>query len=245
MMENKRVPEHMKPREVPENTSRISQRRRAARQNPRADYTAKRAEIISAAAEVFRVKGYQAATLNDIAERLGTDRASLYYYVADKEELFHETIKDVLDANLREAEEISASDLKPVEKLAALVNTLLVSYEANYPHMFVYIQEDMAQLLTEESPWATEMVKKTRRMERIFQSIIEDAIDDGHFRDDISPRVATYALFGMLNWTHRWFVPGRRFKASELARAFASIFADGMSRHDSPSTNSDVDSTGD
>jgi hypothetical protein len=45
----------------------------------------------------------------------------------------------------------------------------------------------------------------------------------------------------MLNWTHRWFTPGRRFKASELASAFASIFADGMSRRDSPSVNSDDD----
>ena len=241
MIENENVPESIKPREVPEATSRISQRRRAAQQNPRADYAAKRAEIIAAAAEVFRLKGYQAATLNDIAERLDTDRASLYYYVADKQELFHETIKDVLDANLREAEGISVSDLKPVEKLAALVNTVLASYEENYPHMFVYIQEDMAQLVTEDSPWAAEMVKKTRRMERIFQSVIEDAIDDGDFRDDISPRVATYALFGMLNWTHRWYVPGRRFKASELARAFASIFADGMGRRDSLSVNLDDD----
>jgi TetR/AcrR family transcriptional regulator, cholesterol catabolism regulator len=152
---------------------------------------------------------------------------------SDKQELFHETIKDVLDANLREAERIAASDQTPVEKLSALVNTVLASYEANYPHMFVYIQEDMAQLLTEESSWAAEMVKKTRRMERIFQSVIEDAIDDGHFRDDISPRVATYALFGMLNWTHRWFAPGKRFKAAELATAFASIFNEGMTRRDS------------
>src|SRR5580704_14288072 len=119
MMENEKMPEHTEPREVPESTSRISQRRRAAQQNPRADYAAKRAEIIAAAADVFRVKGYQAATLNDIAERLGTDRASLYYYIADKQELFHETIKDVLDANLSEAEGISASDLKPIEKLTA------------------------------------------------------------------------------------------------------------------------------
>lgn len=210
--------------------SGISRRRLAAQRNRRADYAAKRAEIVQAAAEVFREKGYQAATLNDIAERLGTDRASLYYYVADKEELFHESIKDVLDSNLEQAEAVYATDLGPVEKLTALVNTLLASYEANYPYMFVYIQEDMAQVLTSESPWAAEMVKKTRRMERIFQSVIEDAIDDGQFRDDVSPRLAAYALFGMLNWTHRWFTPGKRFKAAELAETFASIFTSGMAR---------------
>ncbi|MGH3249578.1 MAG: TetR/AcrR family transcriptional regulator [Trebonia sp.] len=216
--------------ETGDGESGIGRRRQAARRNRRADYAARRAEIVQAAAEVFRQKGYQAATLNDIAERLGTDRASLYYYIADKEELFHESIKDVLDANLAQAEAVYATDLSPMEKLTELVNTLLGSYEANYPYMFVYIQEDMAQILTSESQWAAEMVKKTRRMDRIFQSVIEDAIDEGQFRDDVSPRLATYALFGMLNWTHRWFTPGKRFKAAELAATFISIFTNGMAR---------------
>jgi AcrR family transcriptional regulator len=216
--------------EKPDTTSRISQRRRTAQRNGRADYAAKRAEIIAAAAEVFREKGYQAATLNDVAERLGTDRASLYYYVADKQELFHESIKGVLEQNLSQAEEIYASDLPPLEKLSALVATLLESYEANYPHMFVYIQEDMAQIAKEESSWATEMVNQTRRMERIFFAVVEDAVAAGDFRDDVSPRVATYALFGMMNWTHRWFEPGKKLSAADLAAAFASIFGDGMKK---------------
>jgi AcrR family transcriptional regulator len=95
--------------------SRIGRRRLAAQRNPRADYAAKRAEIVLASAEVFREKGYQAATLNDVAERLGTDRASLYYYVADKQELFHETIKGVLDSNLEGAEQVCLADLRPAE----------------------------------------------------------------------------------------------------------------------------------
>jgi AcrR family transcriptional regulator len=199
--------------------------------NGRADYAAKRAEIISAAVEVFREKGYQAATLNDVAERLGTDRASLYYYVADKQELFHASIEGVLEQNLVRAEEINASRLPPVEKLSALVGTILESYEANYPHMFVYIQEDMARIAKDESSWATEMMNQTRRMERIFSRVIEDAMASGDFRDDISPRVATNALFGMMNWTHRWFEPGKRLPASELARSFVTIFGEGMGAH--------------
>lgn len=179
---------------------------------------------------MFREKGYQAATLNDVAERLGTDRASLYYYVADKQELFHEAVKDVLDDNLREAESISSSDRSPIEKLEALMAVILGSYEANYPQMFVYIQEDMAQIAKDESSWASDMLKKTRRMERIFDTTIQEGVDDGHFRDDIPARIATNALFGMMNWTHRWFVPGKKLKANELATAFSSIFTNGMTR---------------
>ena len=211
-----------------ETTSRISERRRTAQRNGRADYAAKRAEIIAAAADVFREKGYQAATLNDVAERLGTDRASLYYYVADKQELFHESVKGVLDDNLARAEEINSSKQPPVEKLTALMAVVLGSYEANHPQMFVYIQEDMAQIAKDESSWATEMLKKTRRMERIFYSVIEQAIDTGAFRSDVSARIATNALFGMMNWTHRWFEPGEKLKAEDLTTTFMAIFTDGM-----------------
>lgn len=211
-----------------EPTSRIERRRRAAKRNARPDYSARRDEIIAAAAEVFREKGYKAATLNQVAERLGTDRASLYYYVADKEELFHETIRGVLDSNVNEAERIHKSNAAPVDKLRALVATLLQSYEDNYPHMFVYIQEDMAQMSSDDSSWAMGMVEQTRRMEGIFHTTIEEAMKTGDFRDDVSSRVAAYALFGMLNWTHRWFEPGKRLPAAELADAFASIFSEGM-----------------
>lgn len=213
-----------------EQQSRIGQRRGAAKRKGKADYAAKRAEIIAAAAEVFRERGYQAATLNEIAERVGTDRASLYYYVADKQELFHETIKGVLDDNVARAEEIYVDDQGPVDKLKSLVSTVLESYEANYPHMFVFIQEDMAQLSSTEASWASGMIEQTRRMERIFLSVIEQAVEAGEFRDDISPRIATYALFGMFNWTHRWFEPGRRMRAADIADAFTSIFSQGMTR---------------
>lgn len=219
-----------KPSGAPGATSRISERRRTAQRNGRADYSAKRAEIITAAAEVFREKGYQATTLNDVAARLGTDRASLYYYVADKQELFHEAVKGVLEKNLSRAEEVHGSDLPPIEKLGALVATILESYEANYPHMFVYIQEDMAQIAKDESKWATDMLNQTRRMERIFRTVIEDAVANGDFRDDVPPVVATYALFGMMNWTHRWFEPGKHEAAADVAASFTSIFSEGMKR---------------
>jgi hypothetical protein len=34
----------------------------------------------------------------------------------------------------------------------------------------------------------------------------------------------------MMNWTHRWFEPGKKLSASDLATSFASIFGDGMKK---------------
>src|ERR1700683_2686492 len=62
--------------------SRIANRRLAMAKAGGEAYKARRKLIIETAAQVFKDKGYEAASLNDIALVLGTDRASLYYYAA-------------------------------------------------------------------------------------------------------------------------------------------------------------------
>jgi AcrR family transcriptional regulator len=208
--------------------SGIGRRRQAARTEGGADYKARREELVRVAAEVFQEKGYQASTLNDMAERMGTDRASLYYYVGSKQELFEEVVQEVLEANLKEARRIKKEKLKPAEKLALLVKTMMVSYEENYPFTYVYIQEDMSQVGNQDSDWARAMTSRTRSFEKIVRSFIEDGIAAKEFRRDISPAVAANGLFGMLNWTHRWFKPGREADANQVAEWFSSLFLDGM-----------------
>jgi TetR/AcrR family transcriptional regulator, cholesterol catabolism regulator len=208
--------------------SRIGQRRLAARTEGNAEYKARREELIRVAATVFKEKGYEAATLNDVASRFGADRASLYYYVASKEELFQEAVRGVLDDNVAEAERILAMEGSAREKVRLIVEQLITSYEENYPYMYVYIQEDMRKVASETSSWAKQMTRQTRRFESITRELIAEGIADGTFRDDIRDDLAANALFGMLNWTHRWFKPGRQLAAPEMAEAFCTIFLDGM-----------------
>jgi TetR/AcrR family transcriptional regulator, cholesterol catabolism regulator len=209
--------------------SGIGRRRKAAkRADGNEEYQTKRRELIRVAATVFKEKGYEAATLNDIAERVGADRASLYYYVGGKEELFQEAVRGGVAENLAEVERILKLDESPEQKLRLIVERLLTSYEANYPHMYVYIQEDMGKVASEESEWAKEMTRQTRRFESITIRLIKQAIEQGRFRDDIRPELAANALFGMINWTHRWFKPGKKLSASQLTDSFWTIFFEGM-----------------
>jgi AcrR family transcriptional regulator len=211
-------------------SSRIGQRRAAALNDGKEIYRAKRKELIHVAATVFRERGYEGATLNDIAEAFGSDRASLYYYVAGKEELLQEAVRGVLDENVAEAERILATDADAITKLRRLVERLIASYEEHYPYMFVYIQEDMRKVSREASPWAQQMVRQTRRFEAIVIKLIEEAIADGAFRDDVPVRLAANSLFGMVNWTHRWFKPSRRSSAQQVADAFCKVFLEGMQK---------------
>jgi AcrR family transcriptional regulator len=213
----------------PSTTSGIGRRRAAALAEGSPGYQAKRRELIHAAATVFAEKGFEAATLNDIAERVGTDRATLYYYFGSKQELLQEAVRGGVEANLVEVERILRLDEAPDEKLRLIVERLLSSYENDYPYMYVYIQEDMRKVASEHSAWAKEMTRQTRRFESISLQLIKQAIAEGRFRDDIEPDLAANALFGMINWTHRWFKPGKRRRAEDLSASFWAIFFDGMS----------------
>ncbi|WP_199435272.1 TetR/AcrR family transcriptional regulator [Qaidamihabitans albus] len=213
--------------------SGISRRRRAAQAEGQHEYRARRAAIVRVAAEVFAEKGFEGAKLADIAERFGIDRASLYYYVGNKNELFRDGVEGVTDGNVAKGEEILKLPLPARERLQLLVEHLLDSYERSYPYVHVYMQQDVNQVaavLGEE--WSNQMLRKLRRLQSITMQLIAEGIDEGTFRPDMRTDLATNALFGMLNWTHRWYKPGRSTSARDVAAAFSSIFFDGMTVRD-------------
>jgi len=210
-------------------TSNISRRRRAALSDGGAEYTAKREELVRIAAELFRSQGYHATRLADIGARAGIDRASIYYYFASKEDLFRESVEGILDANLARTEEIAAREgLSVVEQIRLVVELLMRSYEENYPHMYVYIQEQMHQVAREESAWAQEIARKTRSFDAKIVALLRQGVESGELRRDIPVRVASSALFGMFNWTHRWFTPGGSLSARDISNDFCNIFFRGM-----------------
>ena len=209
--------------------SNISHRRRSAQAVGSSDYAAKRAELVKIAARLFKENGFQSTRIVDIANAAGLDRATAYYYVGSKEELFRELIEGGLDGILAESERLMRDPgLSYLERLHTIFVFLMVSYEQNYPATFIYIQERMHQIPTEKSEWAQEIIVKARALDQILLTFIREAIGNGEFRTDIPARIVENALFGMLNWTHRWFVPGRGLTGRQVAEDFWSIFINGM-----------------
>jgi len=211
------------------NKSKISRRRRAALEDGSSDYKAKRDELIHVAANLFREKGYKATTLNDIAKMAGLERATAYYYVGSKEVLLREAIQGALDTNISELHRILGEEsLSSMQKLQSLIERLMISYEETYPYMYVYIQEQMHTIADEKTPWARKMVWQTREFENAFRALISEGIASGDLRDDLSVGLAENAIFGMLNWTHRWYKPGGKLTARQVAEGFCEIFFNGV-----------------
>ena len=215
-------------RYMSEKSSNISKRRRTARAKDNADYVAKRAEVLGAAATLFKEQGFHSTRLVDVAREAGLDRATIYYYAGSKEELLQDIVGGVLDTAISAAEALRADEtLTGMHRLHTIFLTLMTSYEENYPATFVYIQEQMHQVGVQETEWAQAIVKRTRLFDRMLIEFIQQGISEGDLRSDIPPRVHENALFGMLNWTHRWFVPGKGLTGPEVAEYFWSIYTGG------------------
>jgi AcrR family transcriptional regulator len=208
--------------------SGIGRRRAAALSDGGTAYRERRPKIIAAAAGVFQEKGFGAASLGDVAIALGTDRASLYYYVSSKEELFHEVVYTAAEDSVLRAEAIRDGDGTTTEKLSALVHSLLMSFEEHYPYLYVYIQEKMSQVGAENDPWASSMWTLNKRYDDAVLTIVQEGIDSGEIKAVAPARVIAYGIVGMVNWSHRWFRPTGDLTAEELADAYAEMLLSGL-----------------
>jgi hypothetical protein len=103
---------------------------------------------------------------------------------------------------------------------------MVTSYAENYPHIAVYM-EDFGRIARQDSEWAADVVASTRRYESLVRSILDKGRKDGTLRPDLPSELSSMALFGMINWMHRWYRPGTKWKSEEIARTFIEIFLNG------------------
>lgn len=207
--------------------SGIAKRRAAARAEGSPRYLERRRAVIKAAAKIFKERGLADTSIDDIAQAAGIYRASLYYYVESKEELFEEVVLDALVSNIEMAEAIRDGDGAPDDKLSELLHRLLQSYADYYPHLYVFLQEDTSRMGARRGS-AVDIVDLQRRFDRALIAIVQEGMRAGTFRTDVPPRLAAYGIIGMANWTHRWFHPDGPVGPDEVAKAFATMAVDGL-----------------
>jgi AcrR family transcriptional regulator len=209
----------------------IAQRRALARANDDPEYRLRRAELIKTAAAVFRRKGFSAAKLQDIAAEIGLDRASVYYYVSGKEELYKDVVGEAVRENVRMVEELRAEKRPAKQKVVAFIERLMTSYERHYPYLYVYVQENMAHIDEEDTAWNREMRLMGRRFNDAVRDIIQKGLDDGSLGlPGKDARLIANGIIGMCNWSHRWFQPNGQWSAKTIGDTFAAMILQGLAR---------------
>jgi AcrR family transcriptional regulator len=184
-------------------------------------------EILQAAAACFGEQGYQATTLETVAERLGISRVTLYRYCPSKEELLVRVFERTIAIFQRGLQQICTQDIPPEEKLRQVIRhqVRLMADHRNFLTVF----------FSEEGSLPPDKARRARVERRSYDELIEGVIREGVEAGRLAPlppKLVSFALLGMCNWLYQWYQPDGPLSAEEVARIFIALVEHGYLSHD-------------
>lgn len=190
-----------------------------------ADQTVQRDDILLAAAAVFQERGYQGATMADIAQRLNLTAGSLYHHFpAGKRDLLLAVLNVGLDIVLKQIDAVLAQGLPPAETLRCLIEihvTGVTSQQAIGAAMVFEIHTVLD--LNEDIAGRDAFLRRRDEFERCFRTVIEQGIAAGEFCP-VDVGIFTKALLGADNWVSVWYRPDGRLSGQQIAARMADTF---------------------
>jgi AcrR family transcriptional regulator len=182
-----------------------------------------RKDILEAAASIFGERGYHAASMQDIADAVHLQKASLYHHFSGKQEILLALLDAGLDLLIEETEQVLSNQLPPDEK----VRLAMVSYLQT----MIRYQDLSAVLLLEYRSLDPDLKKLhiTRRdyFESLWRRLIEEGKKSGVF-NCADASIASKALLGVLNWTITWYQSEGKNSPTEIGNEYASLFLNGI-----------------
>jgi AcrR family transcriptional regulator len=183
----------------------------------------KHAEIFAAAVSIFRQKGYHAASMQDLADAVGLQKASLYYYVSSKEDLLLSIYERLTDAFTKQLAELVASPLSPAEKLRRAVEIHVVALGEQLELFTVYLSE---QKFLNGAPRSRIRAEAERHAE-LLEAILQEGIRAHEFRD-CNVKITVRAIIGMCNWIYQWYSAEGKLTPREIAVIFSDLVVGGV-----------------
>ena len=180
--------------------------------------------ILRTAARIFAEKSYHSTSMRDISRETNVSLAGLYHYCRSKEELLF-LIQDncfgrVLERLEQQLEEVN----DPVAKLTIFIENHLSFFAANMAEMKVLSHEAESLRGDLHAHVSTRKDNYTKLARRILQEV-QDASEN---KEPVDLTVATYALFGMMNWIYNWYDPQGKLKVHDLAQHLTQLYLGGF-----------------
>jgi AcrR family transcriptional regulator len=178
-------------------------------------------DIVETGIKVFHERGYDAGTLDDVAEVLQLRRASLYHYLRSKGELLYLIFDRAIKKALERLDQIADIDDPKVQILAFVEHQARMV--AQDPGLFAVAFDHRTRL---EKEFADRILQDERDYVRRVTAMVERAKQAGMFAE-VDPRHAAHALIGISTWVYKWFDP-ERDNYSDVARDLVAIVRVGL-----------------
>ena len=179
--------------------------------------------ILKASAKIFAEKGFHHTSVRDIARATKMSLSGLYYYFTTKEELLYLIQERCFVTLLQRWEQAADPQMDVRARIRAFAENHLSFFLHNMPEMKVMAHED--ESLTGD------FQDKIIVLKRRYVKVIMDLIGELPHQDRgkaMELRVATFALFGMMNWIYTWYQPKRDLPFPQLIEQMLRIYFFGL-----------------
>lgn len=171
----------------------------------------KRRRIVEEASHLFFANGYDATTLDSVAEQLHVTKPFIYSYYRNKSELLSEICQTGIQLALTALEDALAIDGAATEQLKMVVERVARIIIENQKYISVYQRE--------EKSLDVDDARRIRALRHQFDRQLGQLLDKGkklgEFDFDDSSRTAIW-ISGLLSWIANWYHDGGRWSATEV-----------------------------
>ena len=177
--------------------------------------------LTDVALRVFAERGYDGASMDDVARAAGITKASIYHHVSGKEALLERGLGRALDALFAVLDEPASREGRAIERLRHIVERVAATTLSLLPELTVLFR------VHGSSRSERDAVDRRRAFDRVVTGIIADAQREGDVRADVDPRLAVRLIFGMSNSVVEWYRSGS-LSRDAIAHAIVAIAFDGL-----------------
>jgi AcrR family transcriptional regulator len=187
------------------------------------DYEDKKQVILDKASNLIARKGFDVATMMDVAKACGTSKSHLYHYFPSKEDLLFAIVQEHITRQAKDLMQIVGQQLPAEERFKQFVESF-VKGAARSRNEHLMLMNDIKYL-----PKA--QLDEIRRMEVEMTGLMESLlreINPGLMAEERIQKPYALLLFGMMIWTFSWYRQSGSITPGELAQRISSLFINGF-----------------
>ena len=190
----------------------------------RQDRPTRQAQILETAARLFCEKGFDKASMGDIADAMGLTKAGLYHHIGSKEELLFEIMSYGMDLFEQKVLSRVMPIADPLERLRATLRGHVLLVIRDRPKEVTVILHESNAL---KGRYRDRINIRKKRYIHFLEKTFKELVKSGVARR-VDPSVAAFAMLGMINWIYQWYLPGGRLNEDALADALGDVFLGGI-----------------
>jgi len=182
------------------------------------------AAVVAAGTAVFTERGYDAATMDDVAAALGIAKSSVYHHVSGKEEILQRALDRALSAleDVLAAAEADPAGYAVDARLEHAVRGAVAALVRELPNVTLLLRVRGNSVVERAA------VARRRAIDARLAELVRSAAQAGVLRPDIDPGVVSRLIFGMVNSLTEWYRPRASGMTPDHGGPDADLLADAV-----------------